>query len=500
MTEKEQSEILMNYRLAYQQIGYVNWCEELGTVLANDQVKDGVSERGGYPVVQKPMTQWFLRITAYADRLLNDLKKVEWSDSLKAMQSNWIGRSEGASMFFEIEGQDEPVEIFTTRPDTIFGATYMVLAPMHDLVEKITTSNQKQEVDQYIKYVKAKSEIERMSEKEITGCFTGAYAIHPFLDKKIPIWIGEYVLKDYGTGAIMAVPSDDERDQAFAQKFELEIIDVVDKTNYPGSTLSDKNGIMINSDFITGMEVKEAISTICKKAEEMGVGQQKVNYKLRDAGFSRQRYWGEPFPIVFDNQGIASTLPLAELPLELPETDDFKPGKGGKSPLSRLENWVNLENGFTRETDIMPAVAGSSWYYLRYMDPGNDMEFASKNSIDYWKDVDLYVGGSEHAVAHLLYARFWHKFLYDINLVPTTEPFKKLINQGMIQGVIEFIFLDKSSPESSRRFVSAEIAEKETDADFAKIPVHVDFISEYGGQDSYLDSQGIEKFLEWVGV
>ena len=497
MTNVQKSEVLMNYRLAYQQVGYVNWCEELGTVLANDQVKDGVSERGGFPVIQKPMTQWYLRITAYADRLLNGLDRLEWSESLKSMQSNWIGRSEGASVFFNIENHDESIEVFTTRPDTIFGATYMVLAPLHDLVKSITTSDQIVEIESYIEYAKSKSEIERMAEKEITGCFTGAYARHPFLDKKIPIWIGEYVLKEYGTGAIMAVPSDDERDQAFAQKFNLEIIDVVDKTNYPGSTLSDKNGVMINSDFINGMEVKDAIKTVCNRIEEMNLGHKEINYKLRDAGFSRQRYWGEPFPIVFNNEGIAEALPLNKLPLELPQTDDFKPGQGGKSPLSRLEDWVNLEDGYKRETDIMPAVAGSSWYYLRYMDPNNDQTFASKKSIDYWEDVDLYVGGAEHAVAHLLYARFWHKFLFDINLVPSNEPFKKLINQGMIQGVIENIFLDKNSPESSRRFVSKEIAEKEIDSDFAKIPVHVDFVSDYGQSDSHLNNEGIQKFLEW---
>lgn len=496
-SEKEQADILMQYRLAYQQIGYVNWCEELGTVLANDQIKDGVSERGGYPVIQKPMTQWYLRITAYAERLLEGLNKVDWSESLKTMQSNWIGKSEGASIYFELLDHNEKIEIYTTRPDTIFGATYMVLAPLHDLVSQITTDDQKDQVEKYVQYVKAKSEIERMSEKEITGCFTGAYAKHPFLDKNIPIWIGEYVLKDYGTGAIMAVPSDDERDQAFAKKFDLEIIDVVDKSSYPESNLADKTGVMINSGFINGMEVPKAIEAVCLKIEELGIGQRKTNYKLRDAGFSRQRYWGEPFPIVYDEKGIAHALDLDSLPLELPHTEDFKPGKGGKSPLSRLTDWVNLPDGYKRETDIMPAVAGSSWYYLRYMDPKNEKAFADQNAIAYWQDVDLYVGGAEHAVAHLLYARFWHKFLFDLNMVPTDEPFKKLINQGMIQGVIEFIYLDKNSPEDRRRFVSREIAEKDTSTDFAKIPVHVDFVTDYGSPDSYLDASGIEKFMKW---
>ncbi len=495
--KKKKSDILMNYRLAYQKIGYVNWCEELGTVLANDQVKDGISERGGYPVVQKPMTQWFLRITAYADRLLNGLKNIDWSESLKSIQSNWIGRSEGASIYFDVSNHEEKIEIFTTRPDTIFGATYMVLAPEHELVNRITTSDQREQVDKYVAYVKAKSEIDRMAEKQITGEFTGAYAIHPFSKENIPIWIGEYVLKDYGTGAIMAVPSDDERDNAFAKKFDLKIIDVVDKSNHPGAGMHDKLGVMINSDFMNGMGVPVAIKSACQALEEMGIGRAEVNYKLRDAGFSRQRYWGEPFPVFYNEDGIADVLNIDELPLELPDTDDFKPGKGGKSPLSRLEQWVNPKEGVTRETDIMPAVAGSSWYYLRYMDPQNDSSLAGKNAIDYWKDVDLYIGGSEHAVAHLMYARFWHKFLFDKGIVPTREPFKKLINQGMIQGVIEFIYLDKNSSTDQRRFVSAELVTEDNDNSFAKIPVHIDFVKEYGSANSYLDKEGIQKFLEW---
>lgn len=497
MPRVQQADVLMNYRLAYQKIGYVNWCEELGTVLANDQVKDGISERGGYPVVQKPMTQWFLRITAYAERLLNGLNDIDWSESLKTIQSNWIGRSGGASVHFQIEGKDSSIEIFTTRPDTIFGATYMVLAPEHELVEVLTSEDQKEEVEQYVNYVKSKSEVERMAEKKVTGAFTGGYAIHPFNGKTIPVWISEYVLKDYGTGAIMAVPSDDERDNAFAVKFGLEIIDVVDKSNYPGAGMHDKLGVMINSEFMNGLEVKEAIQLACQKIEDKGIGKAEVNYKLRDAGFSRQRYWGEPFPIVYDKEGVADTLNVDDLPLELPATDDFKPGSGGKSPLSRIDSWVNLDNGYTRETDIMPAVAGSSWYYLRYMDPKNDGEFASQKAISYWKDVDLYVGGSEHAVAHLMYARFWHKFLFDKELVPTDEPFKKLINQGMIQGVIEFIYLDKSSEKDSKRFVSAELIDDNNESQYAKIPVHIDFVSEYGSKDSYLDKDGIEEFLSW---
>lgn len=496
-SRKEKAEVLMNYRLAYRKIGYVNWCEELGTVLANDQVKDGVSERGGHPVVQKAMTQWYLRITAYADRLLYDLDDIDWSDALKTMQRNWIGRSEGASIHFEVVGSDEKIEVFTTRPDTIFGATYMVLAPEHDLVAKLTTDEQRQAVDDYLSYVNARSEIERMAEKKVTGAFIGAYATNPFTNTQIPIWIGEYVLKDYGTGAIMAVPSDDERDQTFATKFNLPIIDVVDKSKYPGATLHDKVGVIINSGFMNGMEVPEAITAAAQKAEEMGIGKARVNYKMRDANFSRQRYWGEPFPVKYDQEDIAHMIPVEDLPLELPDTDDFKPGKGGQSPLSRLQDWVNADEGFVRETDTMPAVAGSSWYYLRYMDPQNDEAFVSQDAVNYWQSVDLYVGGSEHAVAHLMYARFWHKFLFDKGLVPTNEPFKKLINQGMIQGVIEFIFLEKGSEGAQKRFVSAEIAEAEADKEFAKIPVHVDFVSNYGSPKSYLDQAGVEQFIAW---
>lgn len=496
-SRKEQADVLMQYRLAYRKVGYVNWCEALGTVLANDQVKDGISERGGHPVIQKAMTQWYLRITAYADRMLYDLDAIDWSDALKTMQSNWIGRSEGASIHFKVVGADENIEVFTTRPDTIFGATYMVLAPEHDLVAQLTTADQQQDVDDYLKYVNSRSEIERMAEKKVTGAFIGAYAINPFTNTEVPIWIGEYVLKDYGTGAIMAVPSDDDRDNVFATKFNLPIIDVVDKSKYPGATLHDKVGVIINSGFMTGMEVPEAITAASQKVEELGIGKARVNYKMRDANFSRQRYWGEPFPVKYDNEDIAHMLTVDELPLTLPDTDDFKPGKGGQSPLSRMKEWVNAEEGFTRETDTMPAVAGSSWYYLRYMDPNNSTEFAGQDAVNYWESVDLYVGGSEHAVAHLMYARFWHKFLFDKGMVPTNEPFKKLINQGMIQGVIEFIFLEKGAEGAQKRFVSADVAEQETDKEFAKIPVHVDFVENYGSPKSYLSQEGIEQFIAW---
>lgn len=498
-SDVEKSETLMHYRLAYQKIGYVNWCEALGTVLANDQIKDGLSDRGGHPVEKKAMKQWALRITAYAERLLSGLDIVDWSDSLKTMQRNWIGRSEGAQVFFDIENNDKKIEVFTTRPDTIFGATYMVLAPEHDWVEELTTEDQKGNIEAYLSYVKSRSEIERMSEvKEVTGEFTGSYAINPFTNERIPIWIGEYVLKDYGTGAIMAVPSDDERDKAFATKFGLSIVDVVDKSEYPGASLKDKVGKMINSDFLNGMEVKDAIKAAIKAIEEKQIGEGKVNYKMRDTNFSRQRYWGEPFPIKFNEKGIAEAVPMAQLPVELPDTDDFQPAGGGKSPLARNSSWVNQENGYTRETDTMPAVAGSSWYFLRYMDANNPNEIASKENLEYWESVDLYVGGTEHAVSHLLYSRLWHKFLFDIDIVPTREPFKKLINQGMIQGIIEFVYLQKEKGDDGQNiFVSQEVALANPNTEYALIPVHIDFVSAYGSNESYLDIEGLKQFTEW---
>ncbi len=442
MSPKEKDDVLMNYRLAYRKTTYVWWCEDLGTVLANDEVKDGVSERGGYPVERKPMLQWSLRITAYADRLLGDLDTVDFSDAMKKMQSNWIGKSQGAQLFFQL---DEPnhqspitnhqLEIFTTRPDTIFGATFMVIAPEHDLVKQITTPEQAKEIADYLAYVNTRSERDRMSEtKEVSGAFTGAYALNPFNGEKIPIWIAEYVLKDYGTGAIMAVPADDERDMRFAKKFKLPIVEIIDKSMYPGATIEDKQGKMINSDFLDGMEVMDAIENVLQRIEAMHIGTRKINFRLRDAIYSRQRYWGEPFPIAYDTDGVAHPLPFEELPLELPELDDFKPASGAKSPLARAENWVNFKPGWRRETDTMPGFAGSSWYFLRYMDANNETEFASQKTLNYWQDVDLYVGGTEHAVGHLMYSRFWHKFLYDKGLVPTKEPYKKLMNQGMIQG------------------------------------------------------------------
>ncbi len=500
MDEKAQSDVLMNYRLAYRTVTYVNWCEALGTVLANDEVKDGISERGGHPVERRPMLQWSLRITAYAERLLNDLNDLDWSDSMKKMQANWIGRSEGAQLFFEVEGSDHKIEIFTTRPDTIFGATFMVLAPEHDFVPDLTTPEQQKTIEEYIAYANTRSERDRMADvKEVTGAFTGSYAINPFNDAKVPIYIGDYVLKDYGTGAIMAVPSDDDRDNAFADKFGLEIIDVIDKSNYPGATRSDKLGIMINSLFLDGMEVPDAIEEMLQRIESIGLGKRQINYKLRDAIYSRQRYWGEPFPIVYDEKGVAHAMKLEDLPLELPDSEDFKPASGAQSPLARITDWVNLPDGWTRETDTMPGFAGSSWYFLRYMDANNSNAFASQEAVNYWQDVDLYIGGTEHAVGHLMYSRFWHKFLYDKGLVPTNEPFKRLVNQGMIQGVIESIFLEKKDPQTDLRIVEPAIAEKESaeGKTFVPIPVLVDYVTEYGLESSHLTQVGLDQFRAW---
>lgn len=500
MRPKEKDEVLMNYRLAYRKTGFVNWCEALGTVLANDEVKDGVSERGGFPVERKPMLQWSLRITAYAERLLNDLDDLEWTDSLKTQQRNWIGRSEGATLFFEIKDFESLLEIFTTRADTIFGATFMVLAPEHPYVDQITTPEQREAVEAYRKYVKSRSERDRMSEiKEVTGAFTGAYALNPFNQEQIPIWIGEYVLMDYGTGAIMAVPSDDERDMAFAKKFDLPIIDVVDKSKYPGASLHDKLGVLINSDFLNGMEVPDAIGEMFRRIEEKKIGKKKIQYKLRDANYSRQRYWGEPFPIVYDPEGVSHPMPLEELPLVLPPSDDFKPASGAKSPLARISSWVELPNGYTRETDTMPGFAGSSWYFLRYMDALNEHEFASQKAIRYWQDVDLYVGGTEHAVGHLMYSRCWHKFLFDKGLVPTNEPFRKLINQGMIQGVMESIFLQKEKKDGHYRFVCAKkLAQSGEDLrNFIKVLVPIEYVQDYGAPESYFNRDSVERFLNW---
>ena len=428
----QKEEWLMHRRLAFSKYGEVNWCEVLGTVLANDEVVNGVSERGGHPVVKKKMRQWYLRITAYADRLLEGLEKVDFSDSMKEMQRNWIGKSEGAEIKFEIRNSKFEIEVYTTRPDTIFGVDFMVVAPELDLVQQIKTTDQTSEVDEYIAYVKSRSDVDRMAEKKITGCFTGQYAVNPFNGKQIPIWISEYVLAGYGTGAIMAVPCGDERDFKFAQHFNIPITNIIGK-HFTGEEANPiKEVPYSNSEFVNGMKYTEAAKVVIDKLEEKGIGKRKVNYRMRDAGFSRQRYWGEPFPIIW-NDGVAVALEEIDLPLELPHVDKYGPGPEGDGPLGNLKDWVKVTNGL-RETSTMPGYAGSSWYFLRYMDPHNATTFCDKKVSDYWNQVDLYVGGTEHAVGHLLYSRLWTKILYDSGHIGFDEPFKKLLNQGMIQG------------------------------------------------------------------
>ncbi len=448
MDEQEQQKILLNYRLAYIGNSEVNWCEALGTVLANEEVKDGVSERGGYPVVKRTMKQWFLRITAYAERLIQGLDTISWPEAIKEIQRNWIGKSTGAEVSFKIKGTHEDaldLNVFTTRPDTIFGATFMVLAPEHALVSAITTEEQKNVIQDYIEQAKRKSDRERMAEtKKISGAFTGAYAINPFTGTEIPIWIADYVLADYGKGAIMAVPGHDSRDWAFAKHFNLPILEVVKGGNVLEASYDAKDGELVNSGFLNGLMVKDAINLAISKLEEAGIGSKQINYRLRDANFSRQRYWGEPFPIIYKDD-IPYSVNEKELPISLPEVSSYKPSGSGSSPLAALNEWVNLPDGSRRETNTMPGWAGSSWYFLRYMSPNNNEEFISKEREQYWKNVDFYIGGAEHATGHLLYSRFWHKFLFDRGFVSTDEPFKKLINQGMIQGRSSILYRKKDS-------------------------------------------------------
>ena len=433
-TAHEKEGILQNYRLAFQKETTVNWCEELGTVLANDEVKDGLSERGGFPVTQKLMKQWYVRITAYADRLLSGLNQIEWSDSIKETQRNWIGKSIGARLKFNIKNANQNIEVFTTRPDTIFGCTFMVLAPDHPMVESISTPKQRDAIESYVKIANNKSELERKKDKSVSGVFTGAHAIHPFTNKEIPIYISEYVLSGYGTGAIMAVPAHDERDHAFAKKFGLEIIQVIadpkEDINVLEKSYDLKDGVLMNSENFDRLNVKEGMQAIIQLAEERNFGKKEIQFKLRDAGYSRQRYWGEPFPIIYKD-GIPTVD--HNLPIELPDVDSYTPSGTGESPLAHNSKWVNTTSG-KRETDTMPGYAGSSWYFLRFMDPKNEHTFASKESLAYWNQVDLYIGGTEHATGHLLYSRFWTKFLFDKGYLTFDEPFKKLVNQGMIQG------------------------------------------------------------------
>ena len=438
---KEKSDILMGYRIAYQGETSVNWCEGLGTVLANDEVKDGLSVRGGFPVEQKKMTQWQLRVSAYAGRLLDSLEKLDWTDSLKEMQRNWIGRSEGTEMVFNTvcDGRELPITIFTTRADTIYGVTFMVLAPESELVESLTAADRKAEVAEYLQYVKKKTERERIAEtKTVTGVFAGSYGINPVTGEKVPIWISEYVLAGYGTGAIMAVPAHDSRDYAFAKKFGLPIVPVIAGADVSEQSVDAKEGVMCNSGFLDGMSVKEAIEAAKDYVEAHGLGRRKTNYRLRDAIFSRQRYWGEPFPVCYKEDGTPMPLPLSALPLRLPEIDSFKPSPDGQPPLSRAKDWTY--DGYPLEKSTMPGFAGSSAYYLRYMDPHNDGALVSREADEYWRSVDLYIGGTEHATGHLIYSRFWNKFLYDRGYVCEDEPFRKLINQGMIQGRSNFVY------------------------------------------------------------
>lgn len=439
-SEKEKSDALMRYRIAYQGETSVNWCEGLGTVLANDEVKDGLSVRGGFPVEQKKMTQWQLRVSAYAGRLLDSLEHLAWTDSLKEMQRNWIGKSEGTEVVFNCMNGDTtiPVTIFTTRVDTIFGVTFMVLAPESELVDQLTAPDCKSEVDEYVKQVKKKTERERIAEtKTVTGVFSGSYGINPLTGEKIPVWISEYVLAGYGTGAIMAVPAHDSRDYVFAKKFGLPIVPIIEGCDVSEQSFDAKSGKMCNSGFLDGMDVQQAIEAAKDYVEEKGLGRRKTNYRLRDAIFSRQRYWGEPFPIYYKD-GIPTPLPESELPLELPEIESFKPAANGEPPLARAKNWTY--KGYPLEKSTMPGFAGSSAYYLRYMDPRNDSALTAAEVNAYWRDVDLYVGGTEHATGHLIYSRFWNKFLYDLGFVVEDEPFKKLINQGMIQGRSNFVY------------------------------------------------------------
>ena len=488
--EKRQQEVLMNYRIAYLGETMVNWCAELGTVLANDEVVDGVSVRGGYPVVQKKMRQWCLRVSAYAQRLLDGLDTIDWTDSLKETQRNWIGRSEGAEMVFKVADSDQSFTIFTTRADTIFGVTFMVLAPESELVAQLTTPDQQQAVDDYLAYVKKRTERERQMDHSVTGVFSGSYAINPFTDEKIPIWISEYVLAGYGTGAIMAVPAHDSRDYAFAKHFGLPIIPLIEGADVSEASYDAKEGIVMNSPAaghtakfsLNGLTVKEAIAATKKYVTEMGIGRVKVNYRLRDAIFSRQRYWGEPFPVYYKDD-MPYMIPKECLPLLLPEIDEYKPTETGEPPLGRAKHWawdtktdsvvdcalIDNKSVFPLELNTMPGFAGSSAYYIRYMDPHNDRALSDKEKNEYWRSVDLYVGGTEHATGHLIYSRFWDKFLYDSGYTCEDEPFRKLVNQGMIQGRSNFVYRIENEGPDKGKFVSLGLKDQ-----YETTPIHVD--------------------------
>ncbi len=485
-SEKKKQEVLMNYRIAYLAETMVNWCPGLGTVLANDEVVNGVSVRGGYPVEQKKMRQWCLRVSAYAQRLLDGLDTIDWTESLKETQRNWIGRSEGTEVEFNVADSDKHFTIFTTRADTMFGVTFMVLAPESELVQQLTTPDQKAAVDEYLAYVKKRTERERQMDHSVTGVFSGSYAINPFTDEKIPIWIAEYVLAGYGTGAIMAVPAHDSRDYAFAKHFGLPIIPLIEGADVSEESYDAKEGIMCNSASakfsLNGLTVKEAIAATKKFVTEQGLGRVKVNYRLRDAIFSRQRYWGEPFPVYYKDD-MPYMIPKECLPLELPEIDEYKPTETGEPPLGRAKMWawdtkfdkvvskdeIDNKTVFPLELNTMPGFAGSSAYYLRYMDPKNNKALVSKDADEYWQNVDLYVGGTEHATGHLIYSRFWNKFLYDSGYSCTDEPFKKLVNQGMIQGRSNFVYRINDEGADKGKFVSLNLKDK-----YDVTPIHVD--------------------------
>ncbi len=484
MSEKEQSDVLMNYRLAYLGHTMVNWCPKLGTVLANDEVSEGVSVRGGYPVEQKLMYQWCLRVSAYAQRLLDGLDRLDWTDSLKETQRNWIGRSEGAQMQFAIADSNVVLDIFTTRPDTVFGVTFMVLAPESIYVDEVTTPDRRVAVDEYLASVKNKTERERMIDKKMTGVFTGSYAINPLTGKKVPVWVSDYVLAGYGTGAIMAVPAHDSRDYAFARAFDLPVIPLIEGADVSEQSFDAKEGKMINSSSellsLDGLDVKDAIKAAKKYIEESGIGKVKVNYRLRDAIFSRQRYWGEPFPVYYKD-GIPHMLRPEQLPLLLPQIDEYRPTESGEPPLGRAKNWTTSD-GYPLELNTMPGFAGSSAYYLRYMDPRNDSTLVSPEANNYWQQVDLYIGGTEHATGHLIYSRFWNKFLYDLGKVCRDEPFRKLVNQGMIQGRTSFVYRIKDT----NTFVSYGLREQ---YDVTPIRVDISMVS-----NDVLDT---EAFRRW---
>ncbi len=483
MTDHQKHDILMNYRLAYLADTTVNWCPELGTVLANDEVSDGVSVRGGFPVVKKTMKQWLLRVTAYADRLINGLDNLDWSESIKEIQRNWIGKSFGAMLSFDIKGHpDIKMDIFTTRPDTIFGITYMAYAPEHIAVKNITTNEQQKEVSEYIEYAINRSERERMTEtKKISGAFTGTYAIHPFTGDEIPIFVADYVLAGYGTGSVMAVPGHDSRDYAFAKHFNLPIKEVITSSNIAEEAWEEKEGTLVNSDFLNGLNPIQAIEKAIEIIKQKGIGQRKTSYRLRDAIFSRQRYWGEPFPVYYKN-GMPQMMDIEKLPLLLPDIDSYLPTESGEPPLARASNW-KTEEGYAIETNTMPGFAGSSAYYLRYMDPNNDNEYFSSKAVNYWQQVDFYIGGAEHATGHLMYSRFWNKFLYDLGLTPLDEPFKKMINQGMILGRSNIVYRDKNN---QNHFISSGLINK-----YDTTPIHVDVNIV---ENDILD---IEQFKKW---